>query len=189
VDEKTGMRAAVEPTQPVLPRRPGRPARRASDYLRHGTSCPFAAPDVAAGRAIGRCYRRRRSEGFRGFLDAVAAAVPAELEVHAVLDNASIRKAPLIRAWLAKRPRHRLHLTPTASPWLNQVERFFALPTARRLKRGVHRPVEELEAAVLAHVERPDAGPRPSRWTKPADRILASIGRFCERTLAVQTKL
>jgi transposase len=147
---------------------------------------------VAAGRAIGRCYRRRRAQEFRDFLDAVdavAAAVPAELEVHAVPDNASTHKAPLIRAWLAKRPRHRLHLTPTASPWLNQVERVFALPTARRLKRGVHRSVEELEAAVLAHVERPDAEPKPSRWTKSADQILASIGRFCERTLAVQTQL
>ncbi len=111
-----------------------------------------------------------------------------DLEVHLVLDNASIHKAPPIRDWLARRPRYRLHFTPTASSWLNQVERFFALLTARRLRRGVHRSVEELEAAVLAYVEHHNAEPRPFRWTRSADQILGSVGRFCERILAVQTE-
>jgi transposase len=106
-------------------------------------------------------------------------------EVHLVLDNASIHNAPPIRDWLAKRPRYHFHFTPTASSWLNQVERFFALLAARRLKRGVHRSVEELEAAVLAYGERHNAEPGPFRWTKSADDILASVGRFCERTLAI----
>src|SRR3712207_4999252 len=184
VDEKTEIQA-LERTQPVLPMRPGQAERRASGYTRHGTSSLFAALDVTAGKVIGRCYRRQRAEEFRDFLDAVDAAVAPEAEVHLVLDNASIYKAPPIRAWLAKRPRYRLHSTPTASSWLNQVERFFALLTARRLKRGTHRSVEELEAAVLAYVERHNAEPRPFRWTKSADQILASVGRFCERTLAV----
>jgi transposase len=184
VDEKTEMQA-VEPTRPVLPMRPGQPERRASDYVRHGTCSLFAALDVAAGKVIGRCYRRHRATEFRDFLDAVDAAVPTDLEVHVVLDNASIHKAPPIRDWLAKRPRYRLHFTPTASSWLNQVERFFALLTARRLRRGVHRSVEELEAAVLAYVERHNAEPKPFRWTRTADQILAAVGRSCERTLAV----
>jgi transposase len=114
----------------------------------------------------------------------VDAAVPIELEVHVVLDNASIHKAPPIRDWLAKRPRYHLHVTPTASSWLNPVERFFALLTARQLKRGVHRSVEELEAAVLAYIERHNAEPGPFRWSKSADDILASVARFCSRTLA-----
>jgi len=183
VDEKTEMQA-VERTQPVLPMRPGQPERRTSDYVRHGTSSLFAALDVAVGKVIGRCYRRHRTEEFRDFLDAVDAAVPSGLEVHVVLDNASIHKAPPIRDWLVRRPRYHLHFTPTASSWLNQVERFFALLTARRLKRGVHRSVEELEAAVLAYVERHNAEPKPFRWTKSADAILASVARFCSRTLA-----
>jgi transposase len=184
VDEKTEMQA-LERTQPVPPMRPGQAERRTSGYTRHGTSSLFAALDVMAGKVIGRCYRRHRAEEFRDFLDAVDAAVAPEAEVHLVLDNASIHKAPSIRDWLAKRPRYRLHFTPTSSSWLNQVERFFALLTARRLKRGTHRSVEELEAAVLAYVERHNAEPRPFRWTKSADQILASVGRFCERTLAV----
>ena len=183
VDEKTKIQA-LERAQPVLPMRPGQPERRTSDYVRHGTSSLFAALDVAAGKVIGRCYRRHRTEEFRDFLDAVDAAVPSGLEVHVVLDNASIHKAPPIRDWLVRRPRYHLHFTPTASSWLNQVERFFALLTARRLKRGVHRSVEELEAAVLAYVERHNAEPKPFRWTKSADAILASVARFCSRTLA-----
>jgi transposase len=186
VDEKTEMQA-LERTQPVLPMRPGQPERRTSGYLRHGTSSLFAALDVAAGKVIGRCYRRHRAQEFRDFLEAVDAAVPpAELEVHVVLDNASIHKAPPVRDWLLQRPRHHLHSTPTASSWLNQVERFFALLAARRLTRGVHRSVEELEAAVLAYVERHNAEPRPFRWMKSADRILASVGRARARALAVQ---
>jgi transposase len=188
VDEKTEMQA-LERTQPVLPMRPGQAERRTSDYLRHGTSSLFAALDVAVGKVIGRCYRRHRAAEFRDFLDAVDAAVPADLEMHLVLDNASIHKAPLIRDWLVKRPRYHLHFTPTASSWLNQVERFFALLTARRLKRGVHRSVEELEAAVLSYVERHNAEPKPFRWTKSADAILASVAGFCERTLEVHGQI
>jgi transposase len=185
VDEKTEMQA-LERTQPVLPMRPGQPERRTSDYVRHGTSSLFAALDVAVGRVVGRCYRRHRAEEFRAFLEAVDAAVPAEAEVHVVLDNASIHKAPPVKAWLLERPRYHLHFTPTGSSWLNQVERFFALLTARRLKRGTHRSVEELEAAVLAYVEGHNTEPRPFRWTRTADDILASVGRLCERTLATQ---
>jgi transposase len=185
VDEKTEMQA-VERTQPVLPMRPGQPERRTADYIRHGTSSLFAALDVAAGRVIGRCYRRHRAGEFRDSLEAVDAAVPAEAEVHVVLDKASIHdEAPPVRAWLAERPRYHLHFTPTASSWLNQVERFFALLTARRLERGTHRSVEELEAAVLAYVERHNATPKPFRWTKTADAILAGVARCCSRTLAV----
>jgi transposase len=184
VDEKTEMQA-VERTQPVLPMRPGQPERRTSDYVRHGTSSLFAALDVAVGKVVGRCYRRHRAAEFRAFLDAVDAAVPMDLEVHVILDNASIHKAPPVRDWLAERPRYHLHFTPTASSWLNQVERFFALLTARQLKRGAHRSVEELEAAVLAYVERHNATPKPFRWTKTADAILAGVARCCSRTLAV----
>ncbi len=159
--------------------------RRTSDHTRHGTCSLFAALDVVVGRVIGRCYRRHRAEEFRDFLEAADAALPPELEAHVVLDNASIHKAPPVKAWLLERPRYHLHFTPPASSWLNQVERFFALLTARRLRRGVPRSVEELEAAVLAYLEHHNAEPRPFRWTRTADQILASAGRSCERTLAV----
>ena len=73
---------------------------------------------------------------------------------------------------------------PTSASWINQVERFFALLTERALKRGVFRSVAELEKAIKAYIDATNADPKPFRWTKTADDILASIQRFCLRTLA-----
>jgi transposase len=185
MDEKTEMQA-VERTQPVLPMRPGQPERRTSDYVRHGTSSLSAALDVAVGRVIGRCYRRHRAAEFRAFPEAVDAAMPAEAEVHVVLDNASLDPQgahdPRLAPPAATLP-PALHADRECS-WLNQVERFFALLTARQLKRGVHRSVDDLEAAVLAYIDRHNAEPAPFRWTKSADEILARVARSCTRIIA-----
>jgi len=72
-----------------------------------------------------------------------------------------------------------VHLTPTSSSWLNQVERFFALLTDKQIRRGVHRSVGELEAAIKAFLDQHNADPTPFRWIRSADDILASIERFC----------
>src|ERR1700758_3937510 len=178
VDEKPQIQA-LDRSQPMLPMRPGQPARRSHDYKRHGTTSLFAALDIATGRVIGRCYGRHRATEFRKFLDEIEAAVPRGLDVHLVMDNYATHKTPMIRRWLAKRPRWHVHLTPTSSSWLNQVERFFALLTEQQIRRGVHRSVEELQAASNAFIDRHNADPKPFRWTKSADDILASIERFC----------
>src|SRR5436853_6003154 len=129
VDEKSQIQA-LDRSQPMLPMRPGQAARRSHDYKRHGTTSLFAALDIATGHVIGKCYGRHRAREFRKFLDEIEANVPKGLEVHLVWDNYATHKTPLIRNWLAKRPRWHVHLTPTSASWLNQVERFFALITA-----------------------------------------------------------
>lgn len=88
-------------------------------------------------------------------------------------------KTALIRDWLAKRPRWHVHLTPTSSSWLNQVERFFANLTEKKIRRGVHRSVDELEAAITAFLQKHNADPKPFCWVKSTDDILAAIERFC----------
>jgi hypothetical protein len=95
------------------------------------------------------------------------------------MDNYATHKTPLIGNWLAKRPRWHVHLTPTSSSWLNQVERFFALITERKIRRGIYRGVAALRAEIMSFIEHHNANPRPFRWTKSADDILASIERFC----------
>ena len=187
VDEKSQIQA-LDRSQPLLPMRPGQIERRTHDYTRHGTTSLFAALDIATGRVIGKCYPRHRATEFRRFLDEIEKAVPDDLDVHLVMDNYATHKTPLIRNWLAKRPRWHVHLTPTGSSWINQVERFFALLTERQIKRGVHRSVADLQAAIAAFIEHHNAEPAPFRWTKSADDILASIERFCLRnTKAVNT--
>ena len=178
VDEKSQIQA-LDRTQPLLPMRPGQAARRSHDYKRHGTTSLFAALDIATGQVIGKCFPRHRATEFRRFLDEIEANVPKNLDVHLVMDNYATHKTPLIRAWLAKRPRWHVHLTPTSSSWLNQVERFFALLTDKKIRRGVHRNVADLQADISAFIARHNADPKPFRWTKSADDILASIERFC----------
>ena len=136
IDEKSQIQA-LDRTQPMLPMRPGQAERRSHDYKRHGTTTLFAALDTATGAVIGSCMKRHRAREFRAFLDEVESAVPADLDIHVVMDNASSHKTKLIQDWFAKRPHWHSHFTPTSASWINQVERFFALLTERQIKRGV----------------------------------------------------
>ena len=128
---------------------------------------------------IGKCYPRHRAAEFRKFLDEIEASVPRDLDVHLVMDNYATHKTALIRNWLARRPRWHVHLTPTSASWLNQAERFFALLTERQIRRGIHRSVGALQTAITLFIDQHNANPKPFRWTKSADDILASIERFC----------
>jgi transposase len=181
VDEKPQIQARA-PTAPVLPMRPGQAERRTHDYVRHGTADLFAALDVKTGTVMGACRPRHRSLEFRAFLDQIDANVPADLDVHLILDNATTHKTQLIRDWLAKRPRYHVHFTPTSASWLNLVESWFALLTARQLRRGAFRSTGELEEAIRRYIAATNAAPKPFVWTKSADEILASVARFCQRT-------
>jgi len=178
VDEKSQIQA-LDRSQPMLPMRPGQAARRTHDYKRHGTTSLFAALDIATGRVIGKCFPRHRATEFRRFLDEIEGTVPRNLDVHLVMDNYATHKTPMIRDWLTRRPRWHVQLTPTSSSWLNQVERFFALLTEKQIKRGVHRSIGALHAAIHAFIDQHNSEPRPFRWTKSANDILGSIERFC----------
>jgi len=181
VDEKSQIQA-LDRTQPIVPMRPGQAERRTQDYARHGTTTLFAALDVATGKVLGECMARHRAVEFRRFLDRIEANVAPDLEVHLILDNYATHKTPLIRRWLAKRPHFHMHFTPTHGSWLNQVERWFGLLTERAIKRGSHRSVGELVAAIEAFLAASNETPKPFVWVKTADEILASIARFADRT-------
>jgi len=185
VDEKSQIQA-LDRSQPMFPMRPGQAARRSHDYKRHGTTSLFAALDIATGRVIGKCYGRHRAVEFRKFLDEIEAAVPDSLDVHLVMDNYATHKTPRIRNWLAKRPRWHVHLTPTSSSWLNQVERFFALITERKIRRGIYHSVAALRTDIKSFIELHNANPKPFRWTKSAGDILSSIERFCAYNLSAK---
>lgn len=136
VDEKTQIQV-LDRTQPLLPLRPEQLERRTHDYRRHGTTSLFAALNVKTGKGIGQLRQRQRAREFRKFLDTIEAQIPAELDVHLILDNYGTHKTAVIRRWLLKRPQFQVHFTPTSASWLNLVERWFALLTERQLRRGV----------------------------------------------------
>jgi transposase len=181
VDEKSQIQA-LERTAPLLPLRPGLAERRAHDYQRHGTTSLFAALDTRTGAVLGKTFRRHRAREFRQFLDLIEHNVPAQLDVHLILDNSSTHKTPAIHRWLVKRPRFHLHFTPTSSSWLNMVERWFAALTDKQLRRGSFRSTQQLEEAIREFLAVHNAQPKPFIWTKSADDILNSMARFCRRT-------
>ena len=181
VDEKSQIQA-LDRTQPMLPLRPGQVERRTHDYKRHGTTSLLAALDLKTGRLIGQLRRRHRSQEFLRFLDTIETNVPANLDVHIILDNYGTHKTAMIRNWFAKRPRFHVHFTPTYGSWINLAERWFAEITNKRIRRGIFRSVKELEAAIREYLEIHNKNPKPFVWTRTADDILASIARFAQRT-------
>jgi transposase len=186
IDEKSQIQA-LNRTQPLLPMDFGQPERRTHTYVRHGTTNLFAALDCATGRVIGECYPKKRAVEFREFLKTVDANVPKALDVHMVVDNSSIHAAAPVQRWLKKHPRFHVHFVPTYSSWLNLVERWFAKLTEEALRRGTHCSVRELERAIYAFIDAANDEPKPFNWTKSADEILASVARFCQRTLATES--
>jgi transposase len=180
VDEKTQIQA-LNRTAPVFPMLPGTPARASHDYVRHGTSSLYAALDLSTGKVIGALHSRHRATEFLAFLKTIDASVPADLDVHLVLDNASTHKTPAVKRWLLAHPRFVLHFTPTSSSWLNLVERWFAELTTKKLRRGTHTSVRQLNTDIRAWITTWNDNPRPYVWTKTADQILASIGNYCQR--------
>jgi len=180
VDEKSQVQA-LERTQPLLPMRPGQPERRTHDYERHGTTSLFASLDIATGKVVGQCHRRHRHQEFLRFLDRVDTEVPADLEIHMVMDNYATHKTPKVAAWFKKHPRYHLHFTPTSASWLNQVERWFAKITDQRIRRSAFRCVEDLEQAIADYIANNNANPKPFVWTASADLILNKVEAVCKR--------
>jgi transposase len=180
VDEKTQVQA-LDRTAPVLPMLPGTPARRSHDYVRNGTADLYAALDVASGQVITQMTDQHRAVEFRSFLNLVNRSVPDELAVHVICDNASTHKAPEIGRWLKRNRRFTIHYTPTYSSWLNQVERWFAELTTKKLRRSTHHSVTELRDDINDWVEHWNDNPRPFTWRKTADEILDTLAHYCQR--------
>lgn len=178
VDEKSQIQA-LERSQPILPMDLGRAERHTHDYFRHGTVSLLAALDVATGEVWGSCHSRHTHKEFLGFLKQIEDRTPAGLDIHAVLDNYATHKTDAVVRWLARHPRWHLHFIPTHSSWLNQVERFFAELTRKRLKRESFLSVPQLRAAIRDYLKTHNTQPRPFRWTASADLILGKVAHLC----------
>ena len=104
------------------------------------------------------------------------------------MDNYATHKTDAIKRWLIRRPRFHVHFTPTSSSWLNLVESFFSIVERRVSKRAVHRSTRALEQDIRAFLADHNENPRPFRWTKTADQILASLKRYCTKANAVRVE-
>ena len=101
------------------------------------------------------------------------------VEVHIVMDNYATHKTAAVKRWFARRPRYHAHFTPTGASWLNQVERFFAEITTKRIRRGVFRSVRSLEKAIREYIDARNENAQPFTWTADADNILRRVKNVC----------
>ena len=180
VDEKSQIQA-LDRTAPILPMLPGVPERATHDYKRAGTSSLYAALDITSGKVIGRLHSRHRAIEFKQFLQTLDREVPAELDVHVVLDNSRTHKTPAIQKMAARAPPLRLALHPdqqlVAEPRRALVRRTDDQETAAR-RASLRARTQRRHPRLDRDLER---RPKPYVWTKTADQILESIARYCTR--------
>lgn len=174
LDEKTQIQA-LNRTQPLLPLRPGLPARQTHDYKRNGLTSLYAALDVERGKVIGECSARHTASDFLRFLARVARHYRGEL--HVILDNSSTHKTPEVQAWLERHPRVHFHFTPTGASWLNMIEAWFSILTRKSIRRGSFDTVRALIRHIQAYIDHWNENPIPFVWTKTADEIVKKAVR------------
>jgi len=176
MDEKSQIQA-LDRTQASLPMKKGRAGTMTHDYKRHGTTTLFAALDVLTGTVIGECLPRHRHIEFLRLLRTIDREVPKGLQIHLILDNYSTHKHEKVKEWLAKHPRFHLHFTPTASSWLNLIERWFGKLTDKAIRRGIFHSVPELINAIETYLQANNQDPQPFIWTATAEQILTKVRR------------
>lgn len=170
LDEKTQIQA-LSRTQPMLPIRPGLPARQTHDYRRNGITSLFAALEIASGRVFGQCSQTHNGTDFLGFLRRLN-RLYHNRQLHIVLDNSSTHSTPAVQAWLVKHPNLTLHFTSKGASWLNMVEAWFGILTRKSVRRGSFDSVSALVRHIQAYIDNWNANPKPFVWTKnPADVI------------------
>jgi transposase len=181
IDEKTQIQA-LERTQPILPLRPGLPARQTHDYRRAGITSLYAALEVASGTVTGELADRHTGADFLHFCRQVAVRYP-RTELHIVLDNSSTHSVPAVQVWLAAHPHVHFHFTPTGASWLNMVEAWFGILTRRSIRRGSFDTVRALVRHIRAYIAHWNEHPTPYVWTKePADIIRKAVRRGVNTT-------
>ena len=169
VDERTQMQALGRPF-PDKPVRPGVPARREFEYIRHGTKSLLAALAVHQGTLTGACYDRHSNVEFLDFIRKLDKVYPSG-ELHIIVDNLSVHKHANVQAWLKRHSRIKFHFTPTHASWLNQIELWFSILSRKVLKRGIFNSKEDLVAKVLDYIESYNKDARPFQWTYTGDPL------------------
>jgi transposase len=170
LDEKTQIQA-LSRTQPLLPLRPGLPARQTHDYRRNGLTSLYAALEIASGRVIGQCAPRHTGADFLRFMKQLARRYRGR-ELHVVLYNSSTHSTPAVQAWLTKHPNVAFHFTPKGASWLNMVEAWFGILTRKSVRRGSFDTVRALIRHIEAYIADWNSHPTPFVWTKDPAAIV-----------------
>ncbi len=173
LDEKTQIQA-LSRTQPMLPIRPGLPARRTHDYRRNGLTDLYAALEVATGKVFGHCSPRHTAADFLRFLKLLTRRYP-QRQLHVILDNSSTHSTPAVLSWLASRPNVQFHFTPKGASWINMVEAWFSILTRKSVRRGSFDSVSALVKHIQAYIDHWNQNPTPFLWTKTPETLIKKV--------------
>ncbi len=174
IDEKTGIqaRSRVDPTRPARPAgdvdEAGRSVTQEFEYQRHGTKALFAAFECATGEVYAQPTDSTRSTNFVAFLADLDRQVPAQLELHCIVDNLSAHGTPGVEEFLDAHHRIFLHRTPTHASWLNQIEMWFSILTRQLLDTAEFAATTDLADAILDYVADYNTRAKPFNWTYDA---------------------
>lgn len=135
-----------------------------STYKRHGTINLFAALNVATGAIQSKTTVTKKRPDFQAFLNEVVADVPADRDIHVILDNYGTHKKN--DDWLAAHPNVHFHFTPTSASWLNQVEIWFGIMTRKTLRGASFASTEELTQAINDFISTYNDKATPFAWRK-----------------------
>src|SRR5271156_4011307 len=126
VDEKpVVLHADVRPPRPM---RPGRIARRDSEYERRGTANVFCGVQPKAGRHFTKPTPNRSSQQFADYLAEIVASYPKADTIHLVMDNLRSHNRKALADRFGEKiggllwERFTVHYTPKHGSWLNQAE-------------------------------------------------------------------
>ena len=165
VDEKPSIQAIQRPSGYVETDSGAIVRAMKSTYKRNGTLNLFAALEVASGQVFAQTTEQKKREDFRRFLDSVVAELPADKEIHVILDNYCTHKRNT--DWLDKyQGRVQFHFTPTSASWLNQVEIWFGLLTRKALRGASFSSKDQLRLAIEAFVAKTNDHPKQFHWRK-----------------------
>lgn len=135
-----------------------------STYKRNGTLNLFAALEIATGAIHTQTTKYKRRIEFLEFMDRVVAELPADKEIHVIVDNYCIHKKN--EAWLSQHKNVFFHYTPTSASWLNQIEIWFGIMSRKALRGASFKNTEELRAAIEAFVDTYSKTAKPFVWGK-----------------------
>lgn len=165
VDEKPSIQAIQRPSGYVETDSGAVVRAMKNTYKRNGTLNLFAALEIASGQVYAQTTEQKKRVDFQRFLDAVVAELPADKQIHVILDNYCTHKRN--DDWLARyEGRVQFHFTPTSASWLNQIEIWFGLLTRKALRGASFASKDQLRSAIEAFVSMTNQHPKPFHWRK-----------------------
>ena len=77
-------------------------------------------------------------------------------------------------------PKISCSLYPHLSSWINQMERWFAEITNKRIRRGTFRSVRDLIKTINDYIRHYNKNPRPFQWVASASQIIRKVRKYKE---------